>query len=199
MAPMPTTRFLALLRGINVGGNNKIPMAELRALSGEIGWKNAQTYIQSGNLIFEAAGTSAALEADLERAIERRFGLSIEVLVRAGAAFPAYAMGNPFLEASGTEANLVMLLLSKAPPRKEAAAELRMRAVNGERIVQVGDAVWIHYAGGVARSKLSPALMDRLVGSTVTARNWRTVLKLGEMVGNEATPGNAPRGRSRAS
>ena len=184
---MPTTRFLALLRGINVGGNNKIPMAELRALSGEIGWKNAQTYIQSGNLIFEAAGTPAALEAELERAIERRFGLSIAVLVRAGAAFPAYAMGNPFLEASGTEPNLVMLLLSKAPPRKEAAAELRKRAASGERIAQVGDAVWIHYAGGVARSKLSPALMDRLVGSTVTARNWRTVLKLGEMMAMSAS------------
>jgi uncharacterized protein (DUF1697 family) len=196
---MPTTRFLALLRGINVGGNNKIPMAELRALSGEIGWKDVQSYIQSGNLIFEAAGTPADLEADLERAIARRFGLSIEVLVRAGAAFPAYVAGNPFLEACGTESNLVMLLLSKAPPRKEAAAELRKRAAGGERIVQVGDALWIHYAGGVARSKLSPALMDRLVGSTVTARNWRTVLKLEEMVGNEATPRDAPRGRSRAS
>ena len=58
---------------------------------------------------------------------------------------------------------------------------LREHALSGERIVQVGDGLWIHYAGGVGRSKLSPALLDRLVGSPVTARNWRTVLKLDEL------------------
>jgi uncharacterized protein (DUF1697 family) len=184
---MRTTRFVALLRGINVGGHNKIPMDELRALAGEIGWQDVQSYIQSGNLVFDAASAAPVLEADLERGITRRFGLSIEVIVRAGTAFPAYVRGNPFLEACAAEPNLVMLLLSKAPPREGAVAALSERATSGERITQVGDVIWIHFGKGMGRSKLSPALMDRLVGSCVTARNWRTVLKLEEMAG----PGQA--------
>jgi uncharacterized protein (DUF1697 family) len=173
--------FIALLRGINVGGHNQLPMPELRSLCAGLGWENVQSYIQSGNLLFQAGASAASLEAELERAIEHRFGLSIPVIVRAGADWPAYVKGNPYPEASRKEPNLVMLILSKAPPKEGAVEGLREYALSGERIDQVGDGLWIHYAGGVGRSKLSPALLDRLVGSPVTARNWRTVLKLDDL------------------
>lgn len=175
--------FIGLLRGINVGGHNKVPMAELRPLCAEIGWKDVQTYIQSGNLVFTAGGAPAALEAEIERAIERHFGLTVSVIVRAAKDWPPYIKGNPFPEASEKEPNAVMLGLSKSPPKAGAEAGLRERATHGERIVQVGEALWIHFSDGVAGSKLSPGLLDRLVGSPVTTRNWRTVLKLGEMAG----------------
>lgn len=178
---MPTARFIALLRGINVGGQNKIAMAELRALCAELGWEAVQSYIQSGNLVFQAAAPAAELEAALEQGVERRFGLRIPVIVRAAAGWPALVRGNPFPEAARAEPNLVMLALAKAPPRPDAAARLQERATNGEQIVQVGDSLWVHYAGGAGPSKLSPALFDRLAGSPVTARNWRTVLKLAEL------------------
>jgi uncharacterized protein (DUF1697 family) len=74
-----------------------------------------------------------------------------------------------------------MLCLSKIRPKPDAAERLRERAAGGEHIGQIGDALWIHFAGGVARSKLSPAVLDRMAGSPVTARNWLTVLKLEEM------------------
>ena len=170
-----------MLRGINVGGHNKLPMPELRSLCADLGWEDVQSYIQSGNLVFRAGATAASLEAELERAIERRFGLSIPVIVRAAAVWPAYVKANPYPEASQTEPNLVMLALSKAAPNGDAVERLREYALGGERIVQVGDGLWIHYAGGAGRSKLSPAVLDRLVGSPVTARNWRTVLKLDEL------------------
>lgn len=173
--------FIALLRGINVSGRNKIPMRELCSLCIDLGGEDVQTYIQSGNLVFKADTKPAKLETALERAIERQFGLSIPVIVRSAAVWPDYVKDNPFPDASQNEPNLVMLALSKAPPKPDAVEKLQERAVTGERIVQVGDALWIHYAGGVAKSKLSPALFDRLVGSSVTARNWRTVLKLHEM------------------
>jgi uncharacterized protein (DUF1697 family) len=176
--------FIALLRGINVGGHNKIPMPELRSACADLGWEDVQSYIQSGNLVFKAGTTPENLEADLEGAIERRFGLSIPVIVRAGADWQDYVNGNPFPEASQSEPNLVALTLSKAPPKQGAVEGLRERALNDERIVQVGDVLWIHYPGGSGRSKLSPALLDRLVGSTITARNWRTVLKLDELARN---------------
>jgi len=181
--------FIGLLRGINVGGNNKISMAELRALGEKMGWENVQTYIQSGNIVFSASGKAAALEMELERAIVKRFGLSIPVVARAAADWPAYIKSNPFLGACKKDPHLVMLCLAKTSPKSDAAKALRQRAAAGERIEQIGDALWIHFPNGVARSKLSPALLDRVTGSSVTARNWLTVLKLQEMASQ--APGKA--------
>jgi uncharacterized protein (DUF1697 family) len=180
---------IALLRGINVGGGNRVPMAELRSMCGDLGWRGVRTYIQSGNVIFEAAGPRSSLESSLEEAIERQLGLSIPVVVRTAATWPGYVAGNPYPEASRAEPNLVMLALSKAPPAPGAVDGLLERAAKGERITLVGEALWIHYGGGVARSRLSPALFDRLVGSPVTARNWRTVLKLDALARAAAEPG----------
>lgn len=182
----PSTRFIALLRGINVTGRNKVPMAELRSLCAGIGWTEVETYIQSGNVAFSSSAAPRVLESEIERAIERQFGHAISVIVRAASDWPAYVKGNPFPEASIREGNRVMMMLSKLPPRPDAVTLLRERAVNGEKLVQVGDALWIHYSSGVAGSKLSPAVFNRLVGSPVTARNWRTVLKLSEMATRKA-------------
>lgn len=175
------TTFIALLRGINVGGNKKIAMAELRALCADCGCANVQSYIQSGNLIFTRSGSEAAAEAELERAIAARFGFTVDVLVRDGAKWPALLAGNPFREAALAQPNLVMMALAKRPPQRDAVAALRERARHGERIESAGEALWFHYPQGVAGSRLSPALIDRLVGSPVTARNIRTVHKLAEL------------------
>lgn len=178
---MGTAAFVALLRGVNVGGHGRVPMAELRSLCEELGWSGVRTYIQSGNLAFRAEGAPAELERALEEGVRRRFGLEVPVIVRAAAEWPAYVAGNPFPEASAREPNLVMLALAKAPPRTGAVEGLRERAAGGERVEQVGDALWLHYAAGAGRSKLTPGLLDRVVGSPVTTRNWRTVLALDEM------------------
>lgn len=177
---MSLSSFIALLRGINVGGV-RVPMPELRSLCEERGWADVQTYIQSGNVLFRAQGEPARLEEELEEAVERRFGFSVSVLVRSADEWPAYVQGNPFQEESRSEPNLVMLAFSKEPPKSDAADLLQERAAGGERVVRVGDALWIHFASGSARSKLTPALLDRLAGSPVTTRNWRTVLKLEEL------------------
>lgn len=173
---------IALLRGINVGGNNKVPMARLCALCDELGWRDVRHYIQSGNIVFTAAGKTAAHEAALEQAIRAEFGFDIPVIVRSGARWDDYIHANPFPEASTTEPNRVMLGLSKRPPERNAAESLRERAMHGERIETVGDALWIHFQAGQGKSKLAPALVDRLVGSCVTMRNWNTVMKLATLV-----------------
>lgn len=176
---MTTDRFIALLRGINVGGRNKLPMAELRELCSDLGWAEVRTYIQSGNVAFAADGEPARLETELAEAIERRFELSVQVVVRSASDWSAYVAGNPFPGASEREPNLVMLALSKERPRDDAVERLRERAEDGERVERVGDVLWIHFPNGSGRSKL--AASDRIVGSPVTTRNWRTVLKLDEM------------------
>jgi uncharacterized protein (DUF1697 family) len=176
------TRWIALLRGINVGGHNKIPMAELRALCSNIGWQDVATYIQSGNILFGAAGSMSALEKQLAEAIACHFGHRIHVIVRPAAAWPLYVRLNPFPEASAAEPNRVMLALAKGKLAPDAADNLNLYTTSGESIAQRNDSLWIHYASGSARSKITPALLDRLAGSPVTTRNWRTVLQINDML-----------------
>ena len=181
MAKKPTERFIALLRGINVTGRNKIPMADLRTLCSSNGLSDVATYIQSGNIVLSAAGSAEAVELQLENLIEKQFGFRVPAIVRRASQWPAYMKGNPFPEASETKPNLVMLALSKRTPNDDALERIRERAVGGEKLERVGDALWILFDQGVASSKLAPGLFDRFVGSPVTTRNWRTVVKLGEM------------------
>lgn len=175
-------RHVALLRAINVGGTAKLPMADLRELCAGLGWRGVVTYIQSGNVVFEADSAPAALEAALEEAVARRFGLARPVLVRTAEQWAAHAAGSPFPEAERDAPNRLMLCLAKAPLAAGAAAALQARAAHGEQVRQRGEAVWVLYPEGAGRSKLTPSLLDRAAGSPVTARNWRTVGMLQEML-----------------
>src|SRR5690606_10813047 len=147
-----------------------------------------QTYINSGNVIFRTNGDPVALGIDLERAMERRLGMTIPVIVRSARQWTEYARSNAFPEAAEREPNLVMLALSRSPPHEDAVTRLRERATV-EQIERSGDALWIHFAGGSGRSKLTPALLDRSAGSPVTTRNWRTVLKLEDLASSQADSG----------
>lgn len=158
-------------------------MQALRDTCLGLGYEDVQTYIQSGNLVFQTEEEPAVTEDRLEKAILESFSLRIPIIARCSEAWPAIVASNPFHEASLAHPNHVMLCLSKLPPSPDAVPKLRERARHGELIEQTGNTIWIHYQEGVAISKLTPALWDRLVGSSVTARNWRTVLKLQEMVG----------------
>lgn len=167
-------RHLALLRGINVTGKNLIPMVKLAAVCTELGWKDVATYIQSGNVVFTSQAKPAALETALEKAIQHTFKLEIPVVVRSATEWAGYIEGCPF----EGEGKFLLLALSKQKPRAGDVSALLEKAQAGERVERVGDALWIYFTGGVARSKLSPAVLDRAVGSSVTARNFNTVLKL---------------------
>jgi uncharacterized protein (DUF1697 family) len=170
--------MIALLRGINVGGHRRVPMAELREIALAAGLRDAETYIQSGNLLFAAELEPAAAEAALEAAIAARFGFAVDVIVKTGAQWARYAEKSPFPDAERERPHLLHLGLSKRPLKPDAAARLRERAAPGERVEVSGDAIWLDYSAGAARSKLGPAALDKAAGSPVTARNWKTVLTL---------------------
>jgi uncharacterized protein (DUF1697 family) len=174
---------IALLRGINVTGHNKIPMAELRQLCAGLGWADVQSYIQSGNLVFRSEAMAGNLEEELEAAIVDEFGFQVPVVVRSAQAWEDYVKHNPFPAVAVEEPNRLLLTLSKGPLQAGALDALNARADKGERVDRVGDVLYIHYPEGVGRSKLTPALLNRLVCSPVTARNWRTVLKLADIAG----------------
>jgi len=174
-------RMVALLRAVNVGGR-KLPMAELRALCGKLGWRDVATYIQSGNLVFTAAGKSEAIEKALEQAIAEGFGLDVPVVVRTAAQWADYPSRNPFAKAARDEPNRLILLLSKSPPATGAEDVIQARATAGEIVKRAGDALWIHFPEGAGTSKLTPSLIDRAIGSPATSRNHNSVMKLKEML-----------------
>jgi uncharacterized protein (DUF1697 family) len=179
--------WIALMRGINVGSTRKLPMIELRALCDGLGWERPETYIQSGNLIVGAPGNEAKVRVALEKAIAERFGMKVDVIVRAASDWQGFADTNPFAGDTKALPKLVHLCLSRDPLKDGATEALRERAVAGERIEAVGGALWIDFAeSGVARSKLTPAYIDKCAGSPVTARNWNSVLKIGEMIAGRA-------------
>jgi uncharacterized protein (DUF1697 family) len=171
-------RYIALLRGINVGGRNTLPMVGLRELAAELGWSEVRTYIQSGNLVFDASGKAAALEVALEKAIAAKFGFAPAVIVRTAAQLNSLAEANPFPKESGKTPHWVLLGLTKHEPKSGAAEAIEAKGQAGERVVEAGGGLWFHYPSGVGTSKLTPALIDRAAGSPLTARNWRTMTTL---------------------
>ena len=176
-------KMVALLRGINVGGNRKVPMPDLCASATKAGLTDVQHYINSGNLVFEAGKMKTdQVCALLEKVIKVRFGFEVDVIVRTASQWKKYSAGSPFPGAARVRPHLLMLGLAKAPCGRDATAKLTERALAGEKIKVVGDAIWVDFAESVGKSKLTPVWFEKSVGSPVTLRNWNTVLKLDEML-----------------
>jgi uncharacterized protein (DUF1697 family) len=180
------TVLIALLRGVNVAGQRRVPMAELRELAVSVGCQHAETYIQSGNLVVTAALSPVVLEQQLEAALVDHFGFAVEVIARTAPDFAAYAAGTPFPDAQVERPKLVLLGIGKRAPAPGAVTALRERAIAGERIEIVGDALWFDFVAGSGRSKLTPAVIDRAAGITITTRNWNTVQELAAMADRQA-------------
>jgi uncharacterized protein (DUF1697 family) len=177
------TTYVALLRAINVGGTHKLPMADLRAACLALGWENPQTFIQSGNLIVDAPAPIEEAQALLAQKLHATLGWMPEIILRTPSAWRAHVSANPFAGAAEINPKIVHLYLTQQPPSPDAARQLAARATAGERAVLAGDALMIDFAGsGIARSRLTPAAIDRACGSPATGRNWNTVLQLSAML-----------------
>lgn len=172
-------RFIVLLRAINVG-KRQMAMAALRELAAGLGYDRPETYVASGNLIV-GAESAERVERELPPALAARFGFAVEIVVRDADALRCALALDAFPEASARTPNLVFLLFSQAPARPDALDLLRARASPGEHLRQDEHALWLHAESGVAGSKLSPAFIDKAMGSPTTARNIRTVRHLVEM------------------
>lgn len=176
------TRYVALIRGINVGATRNLPMAELRAVCAEQGFEGVATYIQSGNVVLVSELSADAVADRLKRLIADRFKLDVPVIVRTAAQWRRYAAGSAFPDAETERSKLLHLCLSVGPLKDDVAEVLAARASAKERIAVNGDALWVDFGESVGNSKLTPALFDKAAGSPVTARSWNTVLKLAEMI-----------------
>lgn len=178
----PSGDYVALLRGINVGGKNKLPMKDLVTLAGELGAGDARTYIQSGNLVCRLTKTAASsFSSRLAAGIESSFGLRVPVVLRSQTELRAVAKHNPFLSVTDDPKALHVAFLADRPNKKQLAT-LDPERSPGDRFSVRGSDVFLLCPNGVARTKLTNAWLDSKLSTTSTARNWRTVLKLVEMV-----------------
>ncbi len=172
--------WIALLRGINVGGKNKVKMAALRDALESIGLKNVRTYIQSGNIVFESRTTSSSrLSAKIVACIDEEFGFRPCVFVLGSEALRLTIERNPFPDAVSDSKTLHLGFL--ASPAKDADLESIANAKAASESYLLDDGVFYLLApGGIARSKLAAGL-ERWLGVAMTSRNYRTVMKLAAM------------------
>jgi uncharacterized protein (DUF1697 family) len=180
---MAGTRHIALLRGVNVGGKNRLAMADLGAAFERAGCSGVRTYIQSGNVVFEAAKAAARKAAGAVGAILREeYGIDSPVIVRTAKEFAGVISSVPFRGAQADAGSLHVAFLAAKPGAARGAALVPDRSP-GDVYRLVGREVYLHLPNGVAKTKITNAYLDRTLGTVSTMRNWRTVLRLGEMCG----------------
>lgn len=170
-------RWVALLRGVNVGGANRVPMAQLRALAEGLGWARVETVGASGNLVFDAEGDGLA--GALRAAMAARMGVDVPVIVLAAEDLAARVAGCPFDPERGKDVH-GFLLFGEA--RLEEGELARWKAPS-EALVLAGRTVWLHAPEGIGRSKLAEKLHRVVVGADMTGRNLNTLRTLVEMAG----------------
>ena len=189
--------MVALLRSVNVGGRNRVPMAELRAMVESLGMRSVLSYVQSGNLVFDASGSPAKAAEAIEEGISATFGLEVPVIVRTSRQVAGILRAHPFA-LPGVDPRTVHVTFLAGPPeadRAEAlartAAEAREDGAFGDdRFEMAGTDIFLHCPGGYGETKLNNGFFERRTGVVATSRNWRTVTTLAAMAGLDvAEPG----------
>ena len=180
---MPT--YVVLLRAVNVGGTGKLPMANFRKLLEKLGFSKVETYIQSGNAVFDASGSATAVSRAVSAGLEHHMGAPVGVLIRSHAELGCIVASNPFAaEAAADGARVHAVFLSTSPVAGASAGLDRLVAQNPirrDRWHLAGDTLYLHLPQGAAETKFTAKTLDKLLAVTTTARNWNTVLKLHEM------------------
>lgn len=171
------TRYVALLRGINVGGHNKVPMPALRTLCESIGCTEVSTYIQSGNVVLSSALSAPDLGAALEKTIADQLGVAPAVMIRTHRQLVDAAAANPFPDAEPGHLHIGFLATELNSEQREKLAEFEHPS---EEIAVRGTEVYFHLPNGMGRAKL-PELYNRRIKVPTTVRNWRTLTTLIDM------------------
>jgi uncharacterized protein (DUF1697 family) len=178
------TMRIALLRGVNVGGNKKVAMADLKAMVETLGFTDVKTLLQSGNVVFEAGDRiDGDLEALLEGEAEKRLGLATRFIVRGPKAWRAIIDANPFPDEADREPSRFLANVAREVVTDEMLAAIRAVATPGEKVEAVDRCVYIFFGDGIADSKVAVVFGKKSLGLTATGRNWNTVRKIAELIG----------------
>ena len=179
----PDPRFLALLRGVNVGGRALLPMPALRAALSDSGFEDVRTHLQSGNVILAGGSRGQKLSPALvEALIEEHFDLKVRVVLRTQAELADIVARNPLMAAAGKASNLHVVFLGSLPD-PTLVDGLDPDRSPPDRFVVSGQEIFLHYPLGSGRSKLNLDYFEKKLGVIGTARNWNTVTRLLQLLG----------------
>ena len=182
MGGLGIDRFIALYRGINVGGANPVKMDSLRAMHEQLGHRDVANYIQSGNIVFAAAGAQAEnLARKIEARFAKEFGFSARVMVVAAARWKTLLRDNPYSALSAKDPKRVHAGVCDGEPSAEGLKALLEKTGGSERFVVKGSVIYLHAPDGVGNSKFAAGL-EKACGVPVTMRNWRTVEAIGGLL-----------------
>jgi len=173
--------YVALLRGINVGGRTIVGMADLRRVFADLGLDDAQTYLQSGNVVFRAPDElPAELAGHIEAHIARELGVTTTVLLRTGDELARIVATNPFIGQEADFAKLHVTFLAVVPDESRVAT-FQVPAGQPDELALIGREVYLHCPNGYGRTKLNNTFIEKRLGVVGTTRNWNTVTRLRDM------------------
>jgi uncharacterized protein (DUF1697 family) len=174
--------FISLLRGVNVGGHNKIKMDTLRSLYESLGFSNPQTYIQSGNIVFVTKERNTGLlTKKIQDAIEKTFDFRPAIILRSANELRSAIAASPFAKRKEIEPSKLLVTFLAAVPAPEALVAALKIKTDPEELRIVGSEAFIYFPNGMARPKMSWPAIERALKTTGTGRNWNTVIKLLEI------------------
>jgi len=176
-------RYVSILRGINVSGKNKIKMNELADLYRSLKYTAVETYIQSGNVVFESpAGSNLAIASRIEEGIHKNFGLQVPVIVRSKPEFRKIVSRNPFVSRSGIDPAYLHVTFLERQPKQESLATFAPSGLGADDYVVDASEVYLYCPGGYGKTRLSNTFLEKQLGVSATTRNWKTVSVLNEML-----------------
>lgn len=173
-------RYVVLLRGVNVGGNNPLPMQKFRDLLSDLGCRDVATFIQSGNAVFGYEKAIDHLDSEIAARIETDFGFLPSVMIRSREDFASIVAANPFAMGDFDPKTVHAWILGEKASAANTA-KLTNVVSGGERFELTDAAFYLHAPSGIGRSKLA-AIVERSLAVTTTSRNWRTMTKIAEML-----------------
>lgn len=175
---------VAILRGINVGGKRTILMADLKSLFSNLGFRNPQTYIQSGNVVFESDDSLSDMEigAIIEKAISKKFGFDVPIIIRSAQELEEAIKKNPFCKEKDIDPQQLHLTFLKDKPLQENMTKTERFDYKPDRFIVEGKDIFVNCNGKYHETKLSNSFFEKNLKTSATTRNWKTVLEIYELL-----------------
>jgi uncharacterized protein (DUF1697 family) len=169
-------RYIALLRGINVGGKNKIKMIDLKAMFESLSFKNVKTYIQSGNIIFDYDATDTMkLTNKIQEKISETFGFLVKTIIRSAEDFRNIANNNPFIKEPNIDLDKLYVTLMLEEPEQNTVLILDMKKEENEDFLIISKEIYLYCPNGYGETKLNNAMFEKKLNVSSTTRNWKTI------------------------
>ncbi len=175
--------YIAMLRGINVSGHKTIKMEHLRELCGHLGFRNVETYVQSGNIVFQTPiENPGALSKRIGETILQSFGFDAPVIVRTSKQMRNVIANNPFLKEKDVDSSKLHVTFLSETAQKDSLTKLETLSTGPDRLYTARQEIYVYCPDGYGRSKLSNSAIEKALSVRATTRNWKTTNTLFEMV-----------------